>query len=152
MLLPRPPVTAEYDSLGSARPAVTPWLPLTAPRGGHGAALCGRPCHRPRTRAVQSESGSGTYCRRPAREPTPLPPRDLSPVPGSQDDGPRCTAPGQGPGRPGGHGLSESGQPWDHLPTPADKGPFKRGQTNSPSSRNRNSEQLPGPEAQGPGP
>lgn len=54
------------------------------------------------------------------RDPRPCPPGDLSPVPGSLDGG-----------------------------QPTDKGPFKRGQTNSPSGRNRNSEQRP--EAQGPG-
>lgn len=49
--------------------------------------------------------------------------------------------------------MSESCQQWDHSPpTPADKGPFKRGQTNSPSRRKRSLEQLLRPEAQGPGP
>lgn len=35
---------------------------------------------------------------------------------------------------------------------PVDKGPFKRGQTSSPRGRNRNSEQLLGPEAHPPYP
>lgn len=135
-------------------------IPATAPRAlpdrtaqRHRAGLCGRLWHRPGTQVAQSQ-GAGLFVARRlqaqrAQAPSPRGTRSCSREPRRWAASHRSPGlPPRPPPRAGWADVNESGQQWDHLlHMPADKGPFKRGQTSIPRGRNRNSEQLPRPEA-----